>query len=100
MLFRSSDATFAPATHRLVVIRVHGSQSDVLTGESGRLLFRGTGFFRQVAYSPNGRWLLVSWPTANQWVFVRSTPRKIVGASRIAVQFGGFPRVSGWCCAP
>ena len=67
---------------------------------SGRLLFRGTGVFRQVAYSPNGRWLLVSWPTANQWVFVRSTPRKIVGASRIAVQFGGFPRVSGWCCAP
>jgi hypothetical protein len=95
-----SDATFAPATHRLVVIRVHGSQSDVFTGESGRLLFRGTGVFRQVAYSPNGRWLLVSWPTANQWVFVRSTPRKIVGASRIAVQFGGFPRVSGWCCAP
>ena len=37
---------------------------------------------------------------ADQWVFVRpGTPRRIVGASRISVQFGGFPRVQGWCCA-
>ena len=67
---------------------------------NGRTLFRGTGAFRQIAFSPNGRWLLVTWPTANQWVFVRNgRPRKIVGASRISAQFGGFPRVEGWCCA-
>ena len=95
-----ADVAFAPSTHRLAIIRVHGLQSDVFTGRDGRLIFRGTGEFRQLTYSPEGRWLLVTWPTANQWVFVRSGhPRRIVGVSRISSQFGGFPRVEGWCCA-
>jgi hypothetical protein len=93
-----ADAVFAPGTHRLVIIRVHGLASDVFTGRSGRLLFRGSGVLRQLAFSPGGRWLLVTWPTANQWVFVRTKPRKIVGASRISAQFGGFPRSTSWCC--
>jgi hypothetical protein len=79
-------------------IRWRGGQSAVLVG--GRVAFRGTGTFDQAIRSPDGRWLLVTWPTADQWVFVRpGTPRRIVGASRISVQFGGFPRVQGWCCA-
>ena len=78
-------------------IRKHGGQSTVVDG--GRVVFRGTGSFDQAVRSPNGRWLLVTWPTADQWVFVRpGPPRRIVGASRISVQFGGFPRVQGWCC--
>jgi hypothetical protein len=79
-------------------IRRRGGQSAVLA--DGRVVFRGTGSFDQAVRSPDGRWLLVTWPTADQWVFVRpGTPRRIVGASRISVQFGGFPRVQGWCCA-
>ena len=79
-------------------IRRRGGQSAVLVG--GRVVFRGTGSFDQAVRSPDRRWLLVTWPTADQWVFVRpGTPRRIVGASRISVQFGGFPRVQGWCCA-
>jgi hypothetical protein len=79
-------------------IRRRGGQSEVL--DRGRVVFRGTGSFEQAVRSPDGRWLLVTWPTADQWVFVRpGTPRRIVGASRISVQFGGFPRVQGWCCA-
>jgi WD40 repeat protein len=92
------DAAFLPGTHRVTAIRAEGSGSAVLQLRPRRTLFRGTGIFRQLTWSPDGRWLLVSWPTANQWVFVRSGPRKIVGASRISTQFGGFPRVSGWCC--
>jgi hypothetical protein len=79
-------------------IRRRAAQSEVLAG--GRVVFRGTGVFDQALWSPNRRWLLVTWPTAEQWVFVRpGPPRRIVGASRISVQFGGFPRVQGWCCA-
>ena len=90
-----ADAVFTPGSHDLAIIRVHGSQSDVF----GAARFRGTGVFRQLAYSPNGRWLLVTWPTANQWVFLRTHGhRRIVGASRISAQFGSFPRVQGWCC--
>ena len=93
-----ADAVFAPGTHRLVIIRVHGLASDVFTGRNGRLLFRGSGVFRALTFSPGGRWLLVTWPTANQWVFVRAKPRKIVGASQISAQFGGFPTTASWCC--
>ena len=82
----------------MAAIRRRGGQSEVL--DRGRVVFRGTGSFEQAVRSPDGRWLLVTWPTADQWVFVRpGTPRRIVGASRISVQFGGFPRVQGWCCA-
>jgi hypothetical protein len=67
---------------------------------SGRAVFSGTGGFSDLAWSPDGRWLLVGWPTANQWVFVRvAGPRRIVAAAAIARQFGGaFPRLAGWCC--
>jgi hypothetical protein len=91
-------AAFAPEAHRLTAIRAHGGQSDIFQVRSGRLLFRGSGVFRQVAWSPNARWLLITWPTANQWVFLRTSPRKIVASARISAQFGGFPRVAGWCC--
>jgi hypothetical protein len=95
------DAAFVPHTHEVVAIRAEGLGSSVFSIVNGRTLFRGTGRFDQLAFSPNGRWLLVSWPTANQWVFVRAgRHRKIVGASRISAQFGSFPRVEGWCCAP
>jgi hypothetical protein len=92
------DATFIRGTHRVLAVRAEGSGSNVFSFFDGHSLFRGTGVFRQLAVSPNGRWVLVSWPTANQWVFVRVGPRKIVGASRISGQFGGFPRTVSWCC--
>jgi hypothetical protein len=79
-------------------IRRRAGQSEVVS--RGRVVFRGTGVFGQVVHSPDGRWLLVTWPTADQWVFVRrGPPRRIVGVSRISSQFGGFPRIDGWCCA-
>jgi hypothetical protein len=77
-------------------IRRRTEQSEVVY--HGRVVFRGTGVFEQVVPSPDGRWLLVSWPTANQWVFVRLHPRKIVGVGRITQQFGRSSRIAGWCC--
>lgn len=82
------------------VVRRRGAASEAVL--DGRVRFRGTGEFRDVAVSPDGRWLLVTWPTADQWVFVRmSGRRKIDAVSGITRQFGGgrFPRIGGWCCA-
>jgi hypothetical protein len=99
----TGDHAVGPASLRrsqlqAVPIRKHAGQSTVV--DRGRVVFRGTGSFDQAVRSPDGRWLLVTWPTADQWVFVRpGSRRRIVGASRISVQFGGFPRVQGWCCA-
>jgi hypothetical protein len=93
------DAAFRPGTYEVAVIRRHGTQSTAFVLPSGNAVFNSTGVFRQLAWSPNGRWLLVTWPTANQWVFVRrGARRRIVGASRIASQLRGFPRIEGWCC--
>ncbi len=97
---RDVDAAFVPGSHRVGVIRVARSTSNVVLLNRRRSLFRGTGALDQLRFSPDGRWLLVTWPTANEWVFVRTGGRhRIVGASRISTQFGGFPRVASWCCA-
>ena len=96
-----SDAAFVGRTHDVAAIRVAGVSSNVFRlGRGPGELFSGTGVFRQLAWSPDGRWLLVTWPTANQWVFVRAKPRKIVGVARITQQFGPGARVDGWCCRP
>jgi hypothetical protein len=69
-----------------------------------RAVLTGAGL-REAVWSPDDRWLLVSWPKADQWVFIRvaGAPR-IAAVSRIAQQFGAgsgaraFPRLEGWCC--
>ena len=93
----SGSARRTTPPREAATIRRRAGQSEVVTG--GRVVFRGTGIFDSVALSPDGRWLLVSWPTANQWVFIRPQPRKIVGVSRITQQFGRDARVEDWCCA-
>jgi hypothetical protein len=92
-------AAFSPDGGLAYIRRNAPGPSEVRLG-NGRRVFSGTGEFSGLAWSPDGRWLLVAWPTANQWVFVRvAGPRKIVAASAIARQFGGsFPRLAGWCC--
>jgi hypothetical protein len=67
-------------------------------GGTTRRVFAGAGL-RQLAWSPDGRWLVVGWPAANQWVFLQAVGRpRIIAASRIAQQFGAFPALEGWCC--
>jgi hypothetical protein len=93
-----TDAAFVGRTHEVAAIRLAGIGSSVFPINGGRDFFSGTGVFSQLAWSPDGRWLLVTWPTANQWVFVRTRPRKLVGVSRITQQFGRGARVADWCC--
>jgi hypothetical protein len=82
------------------VIRQRGASSDVVVGD--RIVFRTTGLLDGVTSSPDGRWLLVGWPTADQWVFVRADgDRRIRAVSGVSEQFRSisFPRVEGWCCS-
>jgi len=99
---QDADAAFRPGTHDVAVIRLEGSQSTVFWLATGRALFSGTGVFGGLAWSPDGRWLLVTWPTADQWVFVSAGERRRIRAvSNVSAQFRSrtFPRVEGWCCA-
>jgi hypothetical protein len=97
------DAGFDPRSHRLAVARGR----DVLLLDADRLaapprrLFAGAGGFTGLAWSPDGRWLLVAWASADQWLFLRSDGSAHVRAvGSIAEQFGGgpFPKLGGWCC--
>jgi hypothetical protein len=96
---RFVDASFRPGGRQLALIRSRRGVSEVLLGD--RVLFRGTGRFTNLTWSPNGRWLLVGWPSADQWLFLRTDGKGIRAVSNISEQFrsGSFPRVEGWCCA-
>ena len=46
-----------------------------------RVIFSTAGELRGLAWSPDGRWLLIGLPEADQWVFVRAAGRKISAVS-------------------
>jgi hypothetical protein len=97
-------ATFSPDGRRIAVLR----RSDVLLLDARRpkapprRVFAGSGVLSGATWSPDGRWLLIGWETADQWVFVRVTgKRRIAAVSNVSAQFRSsrFPTVEGWCCA-
>lgn len=96
-------AAFEPGSHRIAVARAN----EVLLLDADRLaaaprrLFTGTGAFESLGWSPDGRWLLVGWPAADQWVFVRADGKSIRAVANVSEQFRSqsFPRVESWCCA-
>lgn len=73
-----------------------------------RVLFAARGHLTGPTWSPDGKWLLVGWPAADQWLFIpvdRSDEPVAIG--RIAEQFSpgessasAFPHVLGWAPAP
>jgi len=87
---------------RLTVVRRGPARSDVVVG--GRVLFSGPGDFGRVAWSPNGRRLLVPWPAADQWLFLGADGGRTAAVANIARQFSGrparraFPDAVEWCC--
>lgn len=97
-----------------VVLRDRSGRSEVISfpldasGNRPRRLFAGQGRFTDLSWSPDGRWLLVAWREADQWLFVRSARvREVDAVSNIARQFdpagrgrAPFPKVTGWCCRP
>jgi hypothetical protein len=83
---------------RRVALLSGGELTVTELGGPTRRVFAGAGL-RQLAWSPDGQWLVVGWPAANQWVFLHAVGHpRIIAASRIAQQFGTFPAIEGWCC--
>jgi WD40-like Beta Propeller Repeat len=97
------SVAFSPDGRTLAVLR--SNEVSLLDPQlrSSRRVFAGGGRLDGLAWSPDGRWLLVGWPTADQWLFVaaRRTAR-IRAVSNVAAQLRSqsFPRIEGWCCAP
>ena len=107
-----TGAAFRPGTHRLALVVRHepaaGGRSEVKTIDVDRpagqsLLFAGPGAFGDIAWSPNGEWLLVDWPTANQWVFLHG--EQVRAVANVDQQFPRpdrlgptFDLAGRWCC--
>ena len=87
-----------PTGDQVAVLRRPGEVSQVVVG--GRVVFSCGCELRGLTWSPDGRWLLVGSPEADQWVFVRPETKRIAAVSNVSKQFRSqaFPRVEGWCC--
>jgi hypothetical protein len=95
----AEEAALAPDGRRLAVVVARAGRSELRV--DGRSVFTGPGRFTDVAWSPDGGWLLVAWADADQWVFLRSSgTRDVQAVSRISTQFRAtaFPALGGWCC--
>ena len=97
------SAVFAPGSHRFVVTVRQPARSEVLLIQAdrtgARILFSGAGEFGSVAWSPDGKWLVLGWDSADQWLFLRSAAvRKLRAVSRIEEAFGPNSQIAGWCC--
>jgi len=101
----STAAAFAPQSHRFAL--VVGATVVLVDGDtlrfSSRALFTGTTHLSGLAWSPDGTWLLIGWPGADQLVFVHvGVHPKLVAVSNVAEQFlsAPFPVIAGWAMAP
>ena len=56
------------------------------------------GRLHDLEWSPDGRWLLASWPAAGQWLLARASGRPQETAISIEERFGSGARTHGWCC--
>jgi dipeptidyl aminopeptidase/acylaminoacyl peptidase len=104
------NARLAVAADRVALIRtaaITGRSEAVLlraARRGERRLFSLPGTLADVAFSPDGRWLLLGWRAADQWLFLHIADHRVVAAGAIAAQFGpgalrpAFPRLAGWCC--
>ncbi|HEY7207528.1 MAG TPA: hypothetical protein VH416_04740 [Gaiellaceae bacterium] len=101
-------AAFRPGSHAVVELRRGENASSAVLLGSDRTLFEGPGRISGLAWSPNGRWLLLAWRSADQWLFVRVVParRTVLAFGAIATAFNpadrgpaGDPTLAGWCCS-
>jgi hypothetical protein len=95
-------AKFAPSGHVFALRARNATRSQVLLVNADRemrprQLFVGVGAFGDVAWSPDGRWLLLDWTGADQWLFIRARGKpKLVPVSNIRAQFGPPPHTLDW----
>ncbi|MFL5981880.1 MAG: hypothetical protein ACJ74D_06905 [Gaiellaceae bacterium] len=95
-------ADASPDGRRVAFVMIRAGRSEVAiaqTAAGNRVpVFSGSGRIDDVAWSPDGRWLLLNWASADQWLFVRVPGKKLVAVSNIGATYGPDATFAGWCC--
>jgi hypothetical protein len=100
------QAVPSPTDGRSAAVERDGDRSLLTVRGNGkrRVVFAAAGRITGPTWSPDGRWLLIGWPAADQWLFIDvDRPHHVIPFGRISEQFdpGGegparFPSISGW----
>jgi hypothetical protein len=99
-------ADYDPASDATAIVLAHcfAPGPCLLIGPSE--VFRGPGRTGNLTLSPNGRWLAVGWPAADQLLFFRVVRfHNLETVSNLSREFegatggGAFPRLAGWAPA-
>jgi hypothetical protein len=93
------DLALDPSGRRAAIVIGNRVVEVGLSAGSRRQVFQGS--VDGIAWSQDGRRLLVGWRDAGQWLLLGPgrRVRALHGVSRELGAAGGFPRVAGWCCA-
>jgi hypothetical protein len=91
------SGTASPDGKRVALIDRRGGESVVKV--NGAVVFRGAGVIAGAVWSPDGRWLLLAWPTADQWLFIRTPVKRLIAVQNIRANFGPAAVPAGWCCS-
>jgi Tol biopolymer transport system component len=102
---RVDAAAWAPRGDRIALALRGASATSVYVTRSAlvprRPAFTTTGTLRSLAWSPDGRRLLVRWADADQWLLLSpsAADAPITAIGSISRRFRAPPTVQGWCCA-
>jgi Tol biopolymer transport system component len=100
-----SAAAWAPRGDRIALALRTRAVTAILVTTSARVprrpVFATTGTLRSLAWSPNGKRLLVRRAEADQWLLLSPTTANapITAIAGISRRFGSAPTVQGWCCS-
>ncbi len=92
-------AAFAPAGERLALAISDPRRTRVeLLGDDAALVEVPRGL-DSLVWSPDGKWLIATWPFGDEWLLARASGGPAVrGIAAVARRFGASSRALGWCC--
>jgi hypothetical protein len=98
-------ADYDPKTDSTALFRSNCSVKGACLLVPDTRLFEGPGRIANLVSSPDGAWIAAAWPAADQYLFFRTSPRrlgKVDAVSNVTGEFSpgggatGFPLIAGW----
>ena len=86
----------AAARGRFALAVRRGARTEIRL--RGTVLVSAAGRLDDLAWSPDGRWLLAGDATTGQWLLARAAGRASVSSLSVDRRFGAGARTQGWCC--